>query len=52
MRAYVAVKYLLAASLNLVSAEFAAKHNLKIVQPFLLYYALFNYALFKAARPA
>lgn len=42
VRAYISVKYLLAASLMLVSAEFAAKHNLKIVQPYLLYYALFN----------
>jgi hypothetical protein len=48
VRAYVAVKYLLAASLLLVSAEFASKCNLKIVQPYLLYYALFNtsHALF------
>jgi hypothetical protein len=42
VRAYASVKYLLAASLMLASAEFAAKHNLKIVQPYLLYYALFN----------
>lgn len=42
VRAYVSVKYLLTASLMLVSAVFAAKHNLKIVQPYLLYYALFN----------
>src|ERR1700735_1098007 len=42
VRAYVAVKYLLAASLMLASAEFAAKRNLKIVQPYLLYYAIFN----------
>lgn len=42
VRAYVSVKYLLAASLMLVSAEFAAKQNLKIVQPYLLYYALCN----------
>ena len=42
VRAYVSVKYLLAASLMLVSAEYAARHNLRIVQPYLLYYAMFN----------
>ena len=41
-RTYVSVKYLLAASLMLSSAEFASKRNLRIVEPYLLYYALFN----------
>jgi hypothetical protein len=41
-RTYISVKYLLAASLMLSSAEFASRRNLRIVEPYLLYYALFN----------
>jgi hypothetical protein len=41
-RTYIAVKYLLSASLMLSSEEFAAERNLRIVEPYLLYYALFN----------
>ncbi len=41
-RSYIAVKYLLAASVMLTSAEFASKRNLRIVGPYLLYYSLFN----------
>jgi hypothetical protein len=41
-RTYIAVKYLLAASVMLTSAEFAAERNLRIVEPYLGYYSLFN----------
>lgn len=41
-RTYISVKYLLAASLMLSSTEFASARNLRIVEPYLLYYALFN----------
>lgn len=41
-RTYISVKYLLAASLMLSSAEYALTRNLRIVEPYLLYYALFN----------
>jgi hypothetical protein len=41
-RTYIAVKYLLSASVMLSSAEFASARNLRIVEPYLLYYALFN----------
>jgi hypothetical protein len=41
-RTYISVKYLLAASLMLSSAEFASARSLRIVEPYLLYYALFN----------
>ena len=36
------MKYLLAASLMVSSAEFASDRNLRIVEPYLLYYAIFN----------
>jgi hypothetical protein len=42
VRTYVALKYLLGASVLLSSAQFAIRTNLRIVQPYLLYYALFN----------
>ena len=42
VRTYASVKYLLAASLMLDSAGFAAARNLKIVVPYLLYYGIFN----------
>ncbi|MGC2742851.1 MAG: hypothetical protein WA672_06665 [Candidatus Angelobacter sp.] len=41
-RTYISLKYLLAASVMLTSAEFAATRNLRIVEPYLLYYSLFN----------
>lgn len=41
-RTYISVKYLLAASLMLSSAEYASARNLQIVEPYLLYYALFS----------
>jgi hypothetical protein len=41
-RTYIAVKYLLAASLMLSFAEYALTRNLRIVEPYLLYFALFN----------
>jgi hypothetical protein len=41
-RTYLATKYLLAASLMLSSARFAIAQHLRIVEPYLLYYALFN----------
>src|ERR1700730_9313651 len=42
VRTYSAVKMLLSATVMLTSAEYAASKSLKIVEPYLLYYALFN----------
>jgi len=41
-RTYISLKYVLAASVMLSSAEFASARNLRIVEPYLLYYSIFN----------
>jgi hypothetical protein len=41
-RTYLSIKFILASTLMLSSAEFASKTNLRIVAPYLVYYALFN----------
>lgn len=41
-REYLAIKFILAASLMLSSAEYAADKGLRIVEPYLAYYAIFN----------
>jgi hypothetical protein len=41
-RAYLSIKFILASTLMLSSAEFAARKNLRVVAPYLLYYAVFN----------
>ena len=42
VRNYLAVKMILSASIMLSSCEYAIDHNLRVVEPYLLYYALFN----------
>lgn len=41
-RTYLSVKYLLSATLMLSAADYALSRNLRIVEPYLLYYALFS----------
>lgn len=41
-RGYLSVKFILASTLMLSSAEFAARKNLRMAEPYLAYYALFN----------
>jgi hypothetical protein len=41
-RHYLAVKMVLASSVLLTSLEYAEEHNLRIVEPYLAYYSLFN----------
>jgi hypothetical protein len=42
VRTYAAAKLILSASVMLSSAKYAADHALRIVEPYLLYYALLN----------
>jgi len=44
VRDYIAVKMILSSSILLSSVEFAKEKNLKIVEPYLIYYALLNCA--------
>jgi len=41
-RSDIAVKYLLATSVMLTSAEYVSEHNVRMAEPYLLYYGLFN----------
>jgi hypothetical protein len=41
-RGYLSVKFILASTLMLSSAEFAVEKNLRMAEPYLAYYALFN----------
>ncbi len=42
LRNYLAIKMILSSSVLISSAEFAKTKNLKIVEPYLIYYSLFN----------
>ena len=44
LREYLAIKMILSSSILLSSAEFSIKKNLRVVEPYLIYYSLLNCA--------